>query len=362
MPFENLQPLFGDAAGSPLIIAGPCSAESRAQTLATADALAAAGVKVFRAGVWKPRTKPGGFEGMGSAALPWLAEVKERTGMLVTTEIATPGHLAETLAHGIDAVWIGARTSANPFAVQEIADALALLNNNVRARLCVMVKNPVNPDLELWIGALQRIYGAGIRRLGAIHRGFSSYGKHLYRNPPKWRIPIELHRRLPQLPLLCDPSHIGGSRELIEPLAQQALDMNFDGLIIECHCSPDSALSDAAQQITPGRLADIAGHLVVHRSSVSTENLEQLRSQIDSIDRELAELLSKRMRISRDIGQFKKEHGMPVVQSERYNDLMQRRVADAAKLDLPEEFMRNILSTIHEESVRQQIEVFKHKD
>lgn len=363
MPITDLRPLFGDDFDkSPLIIAGPCSAESEAQVMQAATALCRAGVKVFRAGVWKPRTKPGGFEGIGSPALEWLAKVKEATGMLIATEVATERHVHEALHAGIDAIWIGARTAANPFAVQEIADVLAALPEQRRDSLTVLVKNPVNPDLELWIGALERIHGAGIRRLGAIHRGFSSYGKHLYRNPPKWRIPIELHRRLPDLPIICDPSHIGGRRELIGSLSQQALDMNFNGLIIESHCDPDNALSDKAQQITPDVLKFIINTLAVHHSGSTTESLGLLRQHIDSIDTELIELLAKRMRISRDIGRYKKEHDMPVVQPGRYNDLMQQRVADGERLDLSGEFMRNILSAIHEESVRQQLEITSEKD
>lgn len=358
MPITELLPLFGDEKiAAPLIIAGPCSAESEQQTLDTARALAAAGVRVFRAGVWKPRTKPGGFEGIGTPALEWLAKVKEETGMLVATEVATERHVHEALHAGVDVLWIGARTSANPFAVQEIADVLATLPDHRRNQLTVLVKNPVNPDLELWIGALERIYGAGVRRLGAIHRGFTSYGKHIYRNPPKWRIPIELHRRLPDLPIICDPSHIGGKRELIAPLSQQALDMNFDGLIIETHCNPDAALSDKAQQITPEVLQFIVSTLVKPEQSTSTESLALLRQQIDRIDDELIEILAKRMRVARDIGRFKKEHRMPVVQPGRYNDLMQRRVDTAVALDMDAEFMRNVLSAIHEESVRQQLEI-----
>ena len=357
MSITDLKPLFGDDFTEPIIIAGPCSAESEEQTLVTARGLSAAGIKLFRAGVWKPRTKPGGFEGIGTPALEWLSKVKRETGMLVLTEVATERHLHEALHAGVDGIWIGARTSANPFAVQELADVLAALPESRRNSLTVLVKNPVNPDLELWIGALERIYGAGIRRLGAIHRGFSSYGKHIYRNPPKWRIPIELHRRLPQLPIICDPSHIGGKRELIAPLSQQALDMNFNGLIIETHCNPDVALSDKDQQITPDVLKYIKETLVVHADTVTTESLGLLRQQIDRIDNDLIELLAKRMTVARDIGAYKKEHGMPVVQPGRYNDLMQRRVADAESLDLSPEFVRGILAAIHEESVRQQLQI-----
>lgn len=346
--------LFGDG---PIIMAGPCSAESEAQVLAAARALSKNGIKIFRAGVWKPRTKPGGFEGIGTPALQWLAKVKSETGMLVATEVANRSHLVDAILAGVDVIWIGARTSANPFAVQEIADVLATLPQERRDSMAVFVKNPVNPDIELWVGALERIYNAGIRRLGAIHRGFTSYGKHIYRNPPLWRIPIELHRRLPEVKLICDPSHIGGKRELIAPLSQQALDMNFDGLIIESHCDPDNALSDAKQQVTPEALAGILYSLQERRATVSTESLQQLRQQIDRIDDELIDLLARRMRVSREIGTYKKEHGMPVVQAGRYNDLMQKRVDDAVKLDMDAEFMRTVLAAIHEESVRNQVEI-----
>lgn len=341
----------------PLVLAGPCSAESEAQILEAARTLAAAGVKIFRAGVWKPRTKPGGFEGIGSPALQWLAKAKAETGMLIATEVANERHTREALDAGVDVLWIGARTSANPFAVQEIADVLAALPQDRRDSLAVLVKNPVNPDLELWIGAMERINGAGIRRIGAIHRGFSAYGKHIYRNPPKWRIPIELHRRLPDLPIICDPSHIGGKRELIAPLSQQALDMNFDGLIVECHCHPDSALSDSAQQITPDVLAYILETLAIPSETSSTESLGLLRKQIDRLDDDLLELLAKRMRVARDIGSYKKEHNMPVLQPGRYNDLMQKRVDAAVQLDLNADFIKNVLASIHEESVRQQLEL-----
>ena len=356
----DLQALFPDIVtpGDPIVIAGPCSAESEQQVLETARQLTKAGVRIFRAGVWKPRTKPGGFEGIGSPALEWLKKVKENTGMLVATEVANHAHTVEAVEAGVDVLWIGARTSANPFAVQEIADYLAELPEERRNALTVLVKNPVNPDLELWIGALQRIYNAGMRRLGAIHRGYSAYGKHLYRNPPQWRIPIELHRRYPNLPLLCDPSHIGGKAALIASLSQQALDMNFDGLIIESHCNPTCALSDAEQQVTP-EVLDVILQSLVRRNpgDVSTESLANLRKQIDNIDDDLLELLARRMRVSCDIGRFKLEHGMAVVQPGRYNDLMHRRVAAAVELGMSADFIRTVLAAIHEESVRQQLEI-----
>ena len=292
----------------PVIIAGPCSAESREQVLNTAQSLASKGIRIFRAGIWKPRTKPGGFEGVGAVGLPWLKEVKEKTGMLTSTEVATPYHVFEAIKAGIDILWIGARTVANPFAMQELADALKGTD------IPILVKNPVNPDLELWIGAIERIYGAGIRNIGVIHRGFSSYEKKLYRNLPLWHIPIELKRRYPELSMFCDPSHIGGKRELVAPIAQQALDLNFDGLIIESHCDPDHALSDAAQQLTPDVLDYTLSMLVIRDNAQTTEDITVLRKQIDEIDEQLLATLAKRMRISKEIGTYKKEHNMPILQ------------------------------------------------
>ena len=339
----------------PVVIAGPCSAETEEQVMETAKDLAKNGVRIFRAGIWKPRTKPGGFEGVGSVGLTWLQEVKKETGMLVATEVANKQHVEEALNAGVDVLWIGARTSANPFAMQEIADSL------VGADVPVLVKNPVNPDLELWIGAMQRIYNAGIRQIGAIHRGFRAYGKHLYRNMPQWHIPIELRRRMPELTLICDPSHIGGKRELVAPLSQQAMDMGFDGLIVESHCDPDSAWSDKSQQVTPEVLNFILNMLVVRDTTQTTESLTLLRQQIDQIDNDLLEALSKRMRISREIGQYKKEHSMPVVQTGRYDDILNSRAAAAEELGMNGDFMKTVYQAIHEESVRQQIEVLNNR-
>lgn len=339
----------------PVVIAGPCSAETEEQVMETAKDLAKNGVRIFRAGIWKPRTKPGGFEGVGSVGLTWLQEVKKETGMLVATEVANKQHVEEALNAGVDVLWIGARTSANPFAMQEIADSL------VGADVPVLVKNPVNPDLELWIGAMQRIYNAGIRQIGAIHRGFSAYGKHLYRNMPQWHIPIELRRRMPELTLICDPSHIGGKRELVAPLSQQAMDMGFDGLIVESHCDPDSAWSDKSQQVTPEVLNFILNMLVVRDTTQTTESLTLLRQQIDQIDNDLLEALSKRMRISREIGQYKKEHSMPVVQTGRYDDILNSRAAAAEELGMNGDFMKTVYQAIHEESVRQQIDVLNNR-
>lgn len=338
----------------PLVIAGPCSAESREQTLATARLLNDMGIRVFRAGVWKPRTKPGGFEGRGAIALDWLREVRETTGMQTVTEIAVPRHLEEAVAAGIDGVWIGARTAANPFAVQELSDALASLPENTKNNLTVLVKNPVNPDLELWIGAIQRVQGAGLRRLGAIHRGFSSYGKHLYRNQPRWAIPFELSRRMPGLPVIFDPSHVAGRADLVGALSRQAANMNYAGLMIETHCSPEDALSDSAQQVTPAQLKEIIASLDRRTGQGSEEALGELREKIDRIDDEIIDLLARRMEISREIGACKKERGIPVIQPHRYRQLMEKRVADGERLGLSPDFTRALLALIHEESVKQQ--------
>ena len=352
--FQDLQALSleGIDPKKPLVIAGPCSAETEEQVLTTALALKKIGIKMFRAGIWKPRTKPGGFEGVGLPGLLWLNRVKQETGMLVATEVANQEHVEAALSAGIDILWVGARTSANPFAIQEIADAL-----RGNEKTIVLVKNPISPELELWAGALQRIYNAGIRRLGAIHRGFSTYGKHLYRNDPQWHIPIELHRRFPNLPIFVDPSHMGGKRKLIGSIAQQAIDMGFNGLVIESHCNPDSALSDAKQQITPEALQAILNSLTIRTTTYSTENLRILRQRIDQCDSDLMEVLNKRMTIAREIGQFKKEHNMQVVQTKRYGDVLAERIQQAEEMGINRQFIRNVMEAIHEESVRQQIEI-----
>lgn len=335
----------------PIVIAGPCSAETEEQVIETAKQLAGKGIKIFRAGIWKPRTKPGGFEGVGVDGLPWLKQVKKETGMYVSTEVATAKHVYECLKAGVDILWIGARTTANPFAVQEIADALKGVD------IPVLIKNPVNPDLELWIGALERINNAGLKKLGVIHRGFSSYDKKIYRNLPQWHIPIELRRRIPNLPIFCDPSHIGGKRELIASLSQQAMDLNFDGLIVESHCNPDCALSDAAQQVTPDILDYILNLLVIRKETQTTENLEVLRRQIDECDNAIIETLAKRMRICREIGTFKKEHNMTILQTGRYNEIIDKRGIQGTQCGMDSDFMKVVFEAIHAESVRQQMEI-----
>jgi chorismate mutase len=336
----------------PLLLAGPCSAESHDQLLSTAKELSSFGVKIFRAGIWKPRTKPGGFEGVGREGLKWMAEVKELTGMLTATEVANSKHVKEALKGGIDILWIGARTTGNPFAVQEIADSLKGKN------IPVFVKNPLNADPDLWVGAIERLQNSGISEVAAVHRGFSTYEKGLFRNLPQWHIPIEVKRRMPSLVMICDPSHIGGRPDLIYPLSQHALDMGFDGLMIESHIEPAVALSDKEQQITPAMLRNILKVLVVREKSDCSESLSELRREIDEMDERLLDIISKRMAISREIGRYKKENNIPVLQPLRYDRLVSRRISQAAELMIDEEFIKLILEAIHEESVRQQIEIF----
>ncbi len=335
----------------PIVIAGPCSAETEEQVISTARMLADKGCHIFRAGVWKPRTKPGGFEGNGEKALPWLKEVKEETGMMISTEVATPDHVELAMRYDMDVLWVGARTSANPFAMQALADSMQGL------QIPVLVKNPVNPDLELWIGGLQRLNQAGIKRLGVIHRGFSSYDKKIYRNLPMWQIPIELRRRIPGLPIICDPSHIGGRRDLIAPLCQQAMDLGFDGLIVESHCNPKEAWSDAKQQVTPDILDYILSLLVIRDDTFTTEDIRSLRAQIDELDNSLMELLAKRFRLCREIGTFKKEHNMTILQTRRYNEILEKRGTQAGLCGMNPKFAAHIFELIHEESVRQQLAI-----
>ena len=344
----------GMEGGAPIVIAGPYSAETEDQTLETAQALTGMGVKVFRAGVWKPRTMPGGFEGVGDRGLAWLQAVKRELGMMVATEVATVDHVRAALEAGIDILWIGARTSANPFAVQDIADAL-----QGHDQVTVLVKNPVNPDLDLWIGALQRIRNAGVTRLGAVHRGFSSAGAHLYRNDPQWHIPFELRRLAPSMTILCDPSHIGGKRQYVEHLSQIALDTGFDGLMIESHIQPDKALSDSAQQVEPNELREILQHLVVRSGAPIDDELSLLRQQIDDCDHEMLAVLARRMSVAREIGRFKKAHNLRVVQPQRYQDMIDARLDEAAHLGLEADFTQRVMQSIHEESVRQQLNLFK---
>jgi chorismate mutase len=345
--FDGLDPT------SPLLISGPCSAESEEQVMKTAKELNSIGIKIFRAGIWKPRTKPGGFEGVGVKGLKWLQKVQLKYGMYTAVEVATPKHIRECLKYNVDILWIGARTTVNPFAVQELANALEGVD------IPVLIKNPVNPDLDLWIGAIERFYNAGVTRLGVIHRGFSTLDKKIYRNSPQWHIPIELHRQLPELPIICDPSHMGGSRELIAPISQQALDLNFNGLLIESHCNPDKALSDANQQVTPKVLKDILDNLVIRTGHQNLEELAILRHKIDELDDSLLELLLRRMNVSKEIGLYKKENNMPILQEQRYNEILQKRILQAQRIGMDAEFMKTILVAIHEESIRHQMKIMK---
>ncbi len=342
--------------GQPLIIAGPCSAESEAQVLTVARALKAAGqADMYRAGIWKPRTKPGGFEGRGSAALPWLQAARAETGLPMAIEVATPKHVEEALKHDIDVLWIGARTTVNPFAVQELADALAGTGKPV------MVKNPVNPDLALWIGAIERLERAGIRDIAAIHRGFSTFAPSRYRNAPTWAIPIELKTRRPDLVLINDPSHIGGSRDLLLPIAQKALDLDYDGLIIETHPDPDHALSDAAQQVTPARLQQILSELNYrYRSSDNADyrnKAEELRQKMDTADHEILEMLARRMALIQELAEYKKENNVKILQLERWQEIFKTRPEWGRKLNIDEKFVGELYKLIHIESIRLQTEV-----
>lgn len=351
----NIEGVIEDFQVIPPVIAGPCSAETEEQVLRTAHELSEMGIHIFRAGIWKPRTKPGGFEGVGVTGLKWLERVRKETGMRTIVEVATPAHVDAALSSGVDMLWIGARTSSGPFAMQEIADELKRLGADVP----VLVKNPVSADLELWIGALERLYEAGINRLGAIHRGFATYNDHIYRNHPQWRIPMDLRLRYPRLPIFCDPSHIAGRRDLIYPISQHAVDIGFDGLIIETHCCPDNAWSDAAQQITPRQLKDLLGKLIWRVVPVNQEDLMFLRNQIDQLDSELLEILSRRMDVARQIGKYKHEKNMPIIQPDRFDLLSKRLIAEGEKMGMSEHFLKSILSAVHEESVRQQLTSLK---
>jgi chorismate mutase len=352
----NIQPIAlpGLELKRPIIISGPCSAETEEQTLSTAKELAANGVKIFRAGIWKPRTRPGAFEGVGTIGLPWLKRVKEETGMFVGIEVATAHHVYEAVKYGIDMVWIGARTSANPFAVQEVADAIKGMD------IPVLIKNPVNPDLELWIGAIERINRAGITQIAAIHRGFSSYDRSEFRNHPQWQIPIELRRRIPELPIITDPSHIAGNRELLAGISQEAMDLNFDGLIIESHITPDKAWSDAKQQITPARLKEIVDNLILRRPKIGDTprvTLDELRKKIDKLDDKLLDTLKERMGISEAIGKYKFENNITILQTRRYDEVMNDRRERGLRRGLDEEFITRIFESIHEESISRQSQI-----
>ncbi|OFY35207.1 MAG: 3-deoxy-7-phosphoheptulonate synthase [Bacteroidetes bacterium GWF2_38_335] len=339
-------------ASRPVIIAGPCSAESCSQVMETALELKKRNVDVYRAGIWKPRTRPDTFEGVGSEGLKWLLQVKQETGMKIATEVANVKHVYECLRYGVDVLWIGARTTANPFAVQEIADSLQGVD------IPVMVKNPVNPDVDLWIGALERLNKAGIRKLAGIHRGFSSYGPGRFRNLPQWQIPVEMKRRMPQLPLICDPSHITGDKSLLREVSQKAMDLNFDGLMIEAHINPDEALSDKNQQVTPSEMTEIIESLILRKIQVDDRILKttlgELRQHIDSLDADLIDTLAQRMVIADIIGGYKKESGITILQSDRWNEIMEKRLKNGTKKGLSRDFMTKLLQAIHQESINRQ--------
>jgi chorismate mutase len=343
----------------PLVIAGPCSAETEDQVLKIAQELKDSDVTIFRAGIWKPRTRPGGFEGVGEIGLKWLQKAKAETGLLMAVEVANAAHVKLALAHDIDVLWIGARTTVNPFAVQEIADALQHTDK------IVLVKNPVNPDLALWIGGVERLYNAGIKKLGVIHRGFSTYEKTKYRNIPEWQIAIELQSRFPDLPLICDPSHITGKRDMILEVSQQALDLNYDGLIIETHIDPDNAWSDAAQQVTPDALKQIFIDLRIRKITDEADEYNQkmagLRAQIDELDSKLIESLGKRMKIADKIGALKKERNVAVLQNKRWNEILGKMVLEGEEKGLSEEFILKMFKAIHQESITHQEKVINHK-
>ncbi len=348
--------LLGLTTERPLIIAGPCSAESEEQVVSTAKALAALKrVHILRAGVWKPRTRPSAFEGMGRPALAWLRAAQVETGLPTAVEVANSRHVEQALAAGISILWVGARTTANPFAVQEIADALKGTD------VPILVKNPVNPDLELWIGALERINKAGITRLGAIHRGFSTFERTRYRNKPNWEIPIELKRRVPGLPLICDPSHICGSTELLQAVSQTALDLNYDGLMIEAHIRPAEALSDAKQQLTPQDLDTMLSHLVFRHESIddvlTRTKLVELREKIDKIDRDVLEIMADRMSVAEEIGHYKKDNNITILQSDRWDEIVRNRMKVGLEKNLTADFVQKLFEIIHKESIYHQSRV-----
>jgi len=347
-------------SAEPLVIAGPCSAESEQQVMETAFGLAAIPqVRVFRAGIWKPRTRPGAFEGVGISGLQWLQRVKKETGLLVTVEVANPRHVKEALDHGIDILWIGARTVVNPFAVQEIGEAIGSLN------IPVMIKNPLNPDLKTWIGAIERLNQMGLEKLMAVHRGFSFFNRSPYRNAPMWEIPIELKRLYPNLPVMVDPSHICGNREMIPATIQKAFDLEMNGMMIEVHHNPSKALTDKNQQITPVQLQKILAKLILRRESGSIEfenKLEELRSEIDKLDEELIDILARRMKVVEDIGTYKKTNKITILQLKRWNQLINERIEAGEKMGLSREFILKLMEALHEEGIQRQIDVMNAKE
>tara|TARA_B100000780_G_scaffold86812_1_gene59691 strand:- start:12625 stop:13707 length:1083 start_codon:yes stop_codon:yes gene_type:complete len=341
----------------PLVIGGPCSAETEEQVLKIAHELKDSDVTVYRAGIWKPRTRPGNFEGVGAIGLGWLKKVKEQTGLLTATEVANANHCKLALEAGVDILWIGARSTVSPFIVQEIADALKGTDK------IILVKNPVNPDLDLWLGGIERLYKSDIKKLGVIHRGFSTSSKSKYRNQPEWQIAIELQNKFPDLPLICDPSHISGRRDLIFDISQRALDLNFDGLMVESHCDPDNAWSDAKQQITPEVLIQYMKDWKIRKLTTTEESyqnsLKNLRAKIDVIDQSLLDLLGDRMRVAEGIGELKKTKNVAVLQNKRWNEILGKMILEGEERDLSEEFILRIFKAIHQESINHQNTIFK---
>lgn len=339
----------------PLVIAGPCSAETEEQLFNTATLLKNNGIEILRAGIWKPRTRPNCFEGVGMKGLPWLQNIQRELGMKISTEVANAHHVETALKYGMDMLWIGARSTANPFTVQEIAESLKGVD------IPILVKNPVNPDIELWIGAFERLYLCGITKLGAIHRGFSSYNSTRYRNMPQWQIPIELKRRIKNLPLFCDPSHISGHREYIQEISQKAMDLGFDGLIIESHVTPDCALSDALQQVTPNQLNQILVHLIIREEHPNNSNntliIEELREKIDTLDNTIMEALTNRMKIIEEIGMYKKQNNITILQPDRWEKILTRVLEEARKNNLSEELVERVFKAIHQASIDRQTDI-----
>lgn len=355
----SIRPAVAKREGRPVIIAGPCSAETEEQVMTTARALAAQDIDLFRAGIWKPRTRPGMFEGIGTEGLGWLKRVKEETGLKVTTEVASTQHVFDALKYGVDVLWIGARTTVNPFSVQEVADALK------GTKIPVIIKNPVNPDLKLWMGAIERIYKAGIENIAVIHRGFSYYGDTKYRNVPRWQIAIELKRQLPDIQIIVDNSHICGNRHMLQAVAQQAFDLNYDGLMTEVHPDPDKAWSDAEQQITPDVFKKMMDELILRAPTSNDpeylENIDHLRNEIDEIDEELINILGNRMKIAQKIGSYKKRNNIAILQTDRWSEILEKAVAKGNKKGLSNEFIESILRAIHDESISHQEKVMSQK-
>lgn len=354
----HIDPLKGwtNQSDFPLIISGPCSAESENQVMETARELAKIPeVKIFRAGIWKPRTRPGSFEGVGVKGLKWLQKVKQETNLLTAVEVASQKHVEEALKHQVDILWIGARTVVNPFSIQELASSVEGVD------IPIMIKNPVNPDLSLWIGAIERFHMAGIKRIAAVHRGFYLFDKSPYRNAPMWEIPIELKRQIPGLPIICDPSHIGGERELLPEIAQKALDLEMDGLMLEVHPNPDEALTDPQQQIKPNELSQLLKSLVIRRETGNTEfqgKLDELRSEIDKIDAELIQILTNRMQLVDEIGNYKKDNNITILQLKRWSNIVKDRLARGVRSGINKDFLQKLLEIVHTESIRRQTDIY----